>query len=750
MADKILATMGTTLESVKAGIGFQPSSRSTASASTDVIYVPIDMKTIAQIQQLIDSDEPDIATVNLIKDAESLSSGVKLFFAGEELDPEKYPITDAVCELLSELREWYDGPGFVGLYDPNVTQDRVLETIVINESGGVPNNAIVGGNSSATEGPESLLRLADRIVRRAAFDSTAEQFAKRLQLRSLPAPRKVAQATAKQSAYVAQKNPAYSSFKSPGSVLIVGNNRNSRADNGESTRALQVARTSNETRQATYLINKRRTLDETILGVRNWRTVKINEGCFWLEIDRTNNNRRVVFQRNSAATTKPEVYGDAAANQVPGITSQLTYDPDVFVFVWPKRMPRDDGTIRSRMREVLRLRRAMNQAESNLGHVDYRLSHPVQMLTHVAPVNRQDVDRMTDNGLYGGAASVQSRKDQVESIQRDAVMRYQLAVIASVNNQRKKDELSRRIAERRIGDTLLDADGNPTTIELNNDDFFPLPSGITPSAAVLPTTIVDMSLLMFRYRQALFNALGVSQSLVDSGSSFSGRATRGGSGSSSSNVSQGSQALSDKRTQISILTDRSNLRKCFCEFYDLMNREIDNNTLARIVANETSSVREQGETLVAEMDMLRRQLRFIEDTVAIEGTLSEIATRHSKLVALVSRLDRLASQTREIITRRFRLDIQFTNISFAAPEALEAAAMAGAISRFEKAHAIRASFGLSELDEEEFEKFEAEQSEVKEDDLKMESKYAIKQAEAKKRMAAGQGVGGAPPKKKKK
>ena len=86
MADKILATMGTTLESIKAGIGFQPSSRSTASSSTDVIYVPIDMKTIAQIQQLIDSDEPDIATVNLIKDAESLSSGVKLFFAGEELD----------------------------------------------------------------------------------------------------------------------------------------------------------------------------------------------------------------------------------------------------------------------------------------------------------------------------------------------------------------------------------------------------------------------------------------------------------------------------------------------------------------------------------------------------------------------------------------------------------------------------------------------------------------------------------------
>ena len=743
MATRFLATMTADIGAVRRAVGAEGGTpRSTGNNSTDVIYVPISQSDMIEFREFYKKMETDIANANGIKDFYTLNENVSFYFGTEELDDEKYAIRQPLNALMAEARSWYDMYGFVAVYNPDARADQRLREInaeleqqLVQGSVGAP---YTGQFTSALEMPDMLLAEATRLVKD-AMQPNPRQTLKRIigdDFESIGQQVKRAR-NAVQAIGTIVQNPRVSSIRNPGAVLRL--NPVPRSSLLETDLVANTALVAyDEQRAREQRLNTRRTLDETLIDLRNLSIPSPEEGRFYLEYDRVNLTKRVVFARTNSTSeitnnltndglTQINSIGDTISN---GQT--LLIDPHVFVFVWENRMPFNDGSLNSKMYEVIKRRKALDIAEKNAADVDLTNSHPVQLLEHVPVLNKLDVERMTDTQLYGGGAT-QTTAETREEMRRDAMLNLQLQAAAAIQNNKRVNELWQLIGSGKVGKTATDANGNPTYAEFKKLGYLPLPSGFKIANAMRPEITSDIEMLVYRYRRALSNALGVPMVLLDGGSSFSGRSSKNSSGSTSAGASTASQAIGDSRLRNTILADRSIVLRPFVDnLWDIMYREIDNETLQTLLDKTARSAREESEFHLAEMRLIKKRLETITDLAEQTRVRADITTRWNEIQSAVARLRELSSRVRHIVAMQHRFRVEFKSLSFVPPPELQAAQMAGAISQLDYANALRANFGMSPLTQAEFDKIKTTALDDRvgqmEAEAKVQQKFAIPSA----------------------
>jgi flagellin-like hook-associated protein FlgL len=760
MTSRILNSMGVNIGAVKRALGTDDATPGgTTNDSSDVIYVEISHADMLDFRHFYKKAETDVANANDIKDFYTLNENVEYSFAGEPIDEEKYAIRDPLNALQSEARAWHDMFGFVAVYNPDLRADyrvREMRAEANDESLRSGNAALANQVRSALDMPEFLLTEANLLIDDALPDNAEE--ARRAILGEDLMDESETKPSAKRTKREARPsgriipNPRHSSTRNPGAVLIIdsgeraapGVGRNDDADDdiSEIEYREKVAR---EQRQDT-----RRTLDETIIGLRSLRVVDVEDGRFFLEIDRASMSKRVVFVRANSGTPSP-LNSVSKNNKILEATdyigngNAMTIDPNVFVYVWDNRMPFEDGQLNSKMYEVIRRRQALDQADRNAADVDLTNAHPVQVLKHIPTLNKLDVERMLDPQLYGRGAT-QTATETRETLRRDAVLDYQLKMVAAVQNNKRDDELARLMATNRLGSTVIDTNGNSVNPEFKRHGFFPLPSGFDTATTVKPELTVDVEMLVFRFRRALSNALGVPMTILDGGSSFSGRASKNSAGATTSGASESSQAIGDSRLRNTILADRGKVLRPFIGgLWDGMYRHIDNATLKLVLDKAAKSTRAESEVHIAEMRLIQKRLKTITDLAEESRLRSDLTTRRNEIESAVARLRDLSSRVRKIISMQYRFEVNYKSLAFVPLAELQAGTAAFALSKLEFANAMRANFGMKPMTEEEFKKLTEEELQDHvgkiEAEAQVQAKYAPKPAGAAGAKGGGGGGG---------
>ena len=746
MATRFLASMGADIAAVKRAVGADKNTpRTSGNSATDVIYVAIPRETMRRFRDFYEKEETDVANANGIKDFYTLNDNVSFTFGDTELDDLKYAIREPLCALMSKARAHYEMYGFVAVYNPDIRADRrtrELEADADDEA--VPGRTQAANQfASPLDMPELLLAEATRLIKDARPDNEADtrkrilgdDVAEADDDDGVQPPTKRAKLPKAPIGHVVQ-NPRHSSIRNPGAVLrIMPQKRKQNEDDDDTPDANTAEMEYRRALAREQRSDTRRTLDETLIGLRNLQVVDIDDGHFYLEIDRASMTRRVVFMRsNTVPSSLSKNVGDTAA-QISDVQDYLNngqsllIDPDVFVFTWPNRTPFSDGSLNSKMYEVIRRREALDQADRNAADVDLTNAHPVQVLEHVPILNKLDVERMTDHQLYSGGAT-QPIAETREDIRRDAVLDLRAKASAALQNGKRRGELMELIGTGRVGKTVIDSNGNQTFPEFKKYGFFPLPSGFKTATSMKPELTVDIETLIYRFRRALSNAIGVPMVLLDGGSSFSGRSSKNSSGSSSASTSTAAQAIGDGRLRNTILADRIILRQFIDNMWDIMYRQIDNETLQVVLDKAASSTREESEFHLAEMRLIQKRLKTVTELSEVSRIRSDMTSRRNEIESAVARLRDLASRVRKIISMQHRFRVEFKSLSFIPMPELQMGQMAGALSKLDYANAIRANFGMTPMTEAEFDKIKEseleEGVEKLEAEAKVQNKYDIK------------------------
>ena len=673
---------------------------------TDVYYVAISHEDMVTFRDFYKQKETDVATANSMKDFYSLNHNVEFFFANELLEEERYAIRKPACALMGEARAWHDMYGFCAVYNPQARAARLARQLKAQKS-----NSLLGVDprllrqaTSALDTPDLLLEEAKRLIHEVMPEN--EQETRDVILGSGRVDESSDRTKRRRRETVEAEivqNPSHSSTRNSGAVMYV--NRREPSDDDDNGDELAFAKKEAQVQ----LKDVSETLQETIISLRSLRVVNLEDGRFYLEIDRSSGASRVVFVRSGVGAID-RTDNDTVADVVNG--QSLLIDPDVFVHVWSNRMPFRNGRLNSRMYEVLQRRAELDQADRNAADVDLTRSHPVTILEHVPLTNRLDMDQISDRRLYGGGETP-GTATAIDAIKQAAVLDYRLRVSAAYRNKHRDDDEARMISEGRIGKTVLDANGNRVYPRLRRFVTEELPPGFKATTTVQPEITLDTQFLLYRFRLALANTLGVPLPLLDGGTSFSGRSARSTSGSVSNGASQATATIGTDRLRKTILADREILREFIDELWDIMYRPIDNAILENVLNSAAGQTRKASETHLAEMRLIRKRLAVVKDLSQISNMRSDLESRRNEIEAAVSRLRELSSQVRAIVSMRYRFHVEFKSLAFVPPEELQLAVMSGAITPLDQANAIRANFGMAPITQAEFDK-------VKEDELQTE------------------------------
>jgi len=776
---KFIELLGEDVSTIRAAIGASAASeKRDGQQAESVVYRLIDPKVMAELYQFYVYSESEVSTINDIKDGYSLRSGVSFSYAERDLDADKFPIHDSLVSVMTEARKWHDMFGFFAVYNPDSLLDRRLSDMLEEDS--VLNRDSTGVFETSQKLVVEASHLLDRVV---------PDDAERLKATLLGEPgaggrdddaaRDPATAVGRRprATAVTERLPRTSTLRAPSERLHIdggrgapgrpptsagtGELRTEFADRGGSDatatmrepsagqkRVLEIGSSAAETQELKRSRQREggsRTLDQTIIDLRNLRPVSLHDGNFYVEIDRLNRRRRVVFARKShvhgAASSSANrnlqrqvvLYGDDGRNRS---TETIEIDESVFVYVWDGLMPEDDGRLKTKLHETIRLRRAMDQADRNAAEVDYRRSHPTTLLEQETAAKLSDPDRMTDPQIYGGAGAGGSNPDLEQRAARDAEARLIMSVRADLQNGRIQSDLAKAIADREVDDTLRDGDGNAVPLSLSkNANYFLLPPLVRASSVrVQPDTTSDVNLARYRFRQSLANALSVPLSLVDAGAGFSGRASRGGQGGATSAgaATQASNVVSDKRLRLMVLADRAMLGQFVNSLWDVMYRDIDNETLAELLARSVTRTRRQSEERLEFMRVIERRLAVVTELAERSQLQAQMVDQVNAIAGFNSRLRAIDRAVRETLSMSHRFQVHFENLSYVELGELDKMKADGAISALEHVNAQRSAHGLAPLTQAQYEKNLREQRELElekmEEEAKLHAKYAPKPA----------------------
>ena len=671
--------------------------------------VPLDMELMRTILRFIET-ELDLNTAFDVLNGFSLQRGMEFYFAGKPLDDKDYGLTSPMRSLLASTRKWLVGFGFVALRNPDLRAARLLQKLMVD---GVAESTPANGTlEQPFDTLQTIRQLIDDVVkspgeaasitRRTLGSSTSTTAA---------AAAAAATTTASTTKLRVQHFPTHSTLTMPSAMAVPVTARGATATGGLGKRKTPTPET------AAGRDSYDRTVQEAIIGLRNLTVVNLNDGTFHLEIDTLTLERRVVFMRNDARSGEPVI------------------DPDVYVHVLDNHLPEDDGRLNTKIEEVIKLKEELDRVRRNAMRADFVSTHPIQPVEHLPTKNDLNVDHMTDQELYGGDDSSEVAVRRRQEAEEQAVAIYTLGIAAQVLNNKRRDQLAVAIAQRASehaydGIKSIQADRARETALLDKEDFFPLPPGFKVATRQQPVPLIDQTQLIFYYRQALANLAGVPLSLLDSGSSFSGRSSRGGTGGSSGSVSTASAGIGDKRLTLAIEEDRRRLTEFVASLWNIMYRDDDNRTLMHALEASTAYVQDKAKNAKLFVELVTERLARATDIAEMEALSQTLVEQREDLDAFESRLRDVQTRLLEISSMPFRFEIDFTARFHIPQEQILAALQTNAMTELETANTVRLGIGLKPFTEAEFEaikkKKETEQLQLQDKEASIAEKHAIK------------------------
>ena len=683
--------MGEDVSTIRASVGAR--TNNSKARGSQVTYTPIDKNVMRTIYDFYVHKEPEITNANALKDGYSLATGLSFSFGNEELSPTDYPILEPVKALLSQARMWHDMFGFVAVYNP----DAQLDSLLGRGDGAINYDDDVNNTSSTNvlDATEQLTRETRRLLKRIDPDNAARLA------------EKVAYSGAGTGSVAGQRAriinlPHTTSLHANDALLVVDNDSDSDDSvdsSGDGERVVDTGEAQHEKRI------KSRTLERTLLDLANMRAVSIEDGQFYVETDHATMIRNVVFERNERHAGAPTQQGHtttAAAN------AAIRIDPTVHVFVWDNRMPEANGVLNTQLVEVIRLRRAMDAAEANLAQVDYDLSHPLLIIEQEVPAHLTNIDTMTDSQVYGGHANSAAKPSEAQLMAQEMMANAVVAAQADMQNGRAQNQMQQYIAKHGMRLTQRDASGNAMSAASGTTplNYFLMPPLLRIGAqGKEPKTIVDVGYARNRYRAALDDMLGVPQSLRDAGSSFSsrqGKSANSAGGSTQASATDASNAKSDQRLYLMVIQDRSALAQFFNKLYDADYRDIDNRTLAEVLARARTRTRITMESRLEKIINVEQELKDVTDIAAQEALRNDAAGHGAIITALNARLREIDRVVRAVLQMPYRLQVHFNSLAHVPPAELRAMVEQHMISALDYANAIRAARGMSSMTQAEY------------------------------------------------
>jgi hypothetical protein len=684
----------------------------TSAAATGVRRIPLNMQLMKTIMRFVNT-ELDLRNAFSILNAFSLNSGLQFKFADEQLEEKEYGLAEPMRGLLIGVRKWFVMYGFVAVRNPDLTAARVLQQLVDQpETISTPSITPAEG---ALEEPfamiESLKKIIEDIVESPAQARSVERRTLGAASSSVIVEEPEGDADIvgtlrpllrrKITQLQVQHFPAHTSLYMPSARAVPVEN----GATSSTTSAAAAAGLEPRNRKRAYdsiydqqpgKEGAERTLQEALIGLRNLEIVNLDDGEFFLEIDLVTRERRLIMMRRDPHSRRMEV------------------DNDVYIHVWRDRMPNDDGTLNTPIIECIRLKERLLTARRNADRADFDATHPIMTLEQQIVKQDTNVDRMTDQEIYGGDDSSDVARQRRLDAEQQAVALFTLNVAADVMNQKRRDQLSLAIAERALNDPYdgvdaIERDRRREAARLTKDDYFPLPPGFKVSSSRQPPMpVLDLNFLLFEYRHALANLLGVPPTLLDSGSTFAGRNSRGGTGGTSGQLSTAAAGIGDRRLVSAIEDDRQMLREFARSLWNIMYRNSDNTTVRYALEGATDAAAKRVESTKLFVRLVMEKFRVATDLAELQSLQRTLIEQRDELEALESRLRVVQERLLEISSRDFRFDVEFTLRSHVPPDQIMFARSVQAITELEMANIARTNMGLDPLTKAEFEKIRNE------------------------------------------
>lgn len=678
--------------------------------SREVTYYPINMEEMRHIRSYY-NEEPAINAVNKMKNSYSTTHrSVKLQFLGEDLDDSKYGIIESVLALAEEARAYYDMFGFVAIFNPMA---RIEQEANAEDDDDEDATTVGNGTGSLFDSVNPLFKETVRLL--GSLDlKRSEAIASQLGINGdIPDSKKNVRI---------ETFPRVTEGKGPSERLVVTDSKKRLYDGATETRK----RTRKQVR----------TLEETLVHLRELKIVSLEQGQFYLEVDRLSGTRRIVFERNS-------VHGD---NMQPSPTSletrtgvgSVNIDHSVYVHVWSNMMPEEDCRFKTGIYEVMRLRRRMDEVDAHMAAAMHARTRRLVVIETEIPKHLTDQDNMTDAQLFDTSES-SLRGDPAARAARDQEVRNELLVQAQNQwmNGKAQSKLMDEIGSGRLGKNIKKPDGTQAYIQAPTTDFMILPQMLKVSNAnTLPEVVDNTDHQIFLYRQALSSKLGVPMNILDGGGVYSGRVGGSGQGKTSVSTTAAVSADSDKRIRAMVLSDREILSQMINNAWDMMYRSIDNKMLSTVLARSVTNTRRKIESENSAMKELTAQAEMVTDLALRETHSKDIENRINSIVALNARLRQIDAKIREILALPYRFTIMFTNLSYMSIQELDYMKQNHILSALEHANAIRISNNMAELTQAEYDAIIQQETQmqlgIEEQKLQLSAKYAPKPMNEKK------------------
>jgi hypothetical protein len=291
---------------------------------------------------------------------------------------------------------------------------------------------------------------------------------------------------------------------------------------------------------------------------------------------------------------------------------------------------------------------------------------------------------------------------QQQIAQAKAEQAIMLRLAADQANQRQQTHLQRLAAN--FGSKGSQRNEKGQSVQSSGTrrvDFFDLPQFMrVGNQGVQPTTIIDVGYMRNLYRAALSDALGVTVSMRDGGTTFSARQTKtSASGGVVSSTTDAGKQLADSRLHMMVIQDREAMRLFVNSLYDAAYREIDTRTFIEILARETTRTRREIEKKIS--DLLDIDEEIARDTeIAQRDSLVQTAMTQTEVItALNARLRDIEDRIRRIVLMSYRFEIHFDGLSHLSNGELQHMAAVGALDHLDYVNALRVKSGLTKLTE---------------------------------------------------
>jgi len=648
-------------------------------SNTNVYYVPIEKKTMLDIQNHYLYGDSYISRANMIRSDLAFGSGFYLEFAekSQVLPTDSYDYTHSIKNLLETARKHRDMFGFVGFVQRNESAREEVE----RQKEAKEN----GHERTAGEVAERHIEHCESII-----------YEKIKGMNTKKRPRSGSSNTdggGGEDDDDPDSDVKASKKRSRAKIESVNNGTKLFASDARLVIEKGIKKTKSMREKSKKEEKRRQSIQEMLISIENIEIITPEEGQFYLEIDNLMHKRRIVW----APAWRQPFSQSRMSRTAAGYLTSVDYDPNVTVFVW--RIPSDTGNVRSDFLELMRLHEMVLEAEDNAMDADYQMSHPVPFVHHTRGANRTDIDDLPEEDVYGfdlisknGAFSKDTMTPtDMQTYRRD--MRSSILMEEQVSKF-NEDALIGRMGKISDGDVrrskVVGAYGRAApslrSNVLERTGIMELPGGLQLGGQVKSDTVIDLGKLRAVYDLRISVAMGVPLTYLQ-GQKISSQSFNEGSASGSSSNSTMSSIM-----RTTIATDREEMSRFFDEMYDTLFHEVDNEALESQLSEALSAKSEIDKVQAAYEDLMKKRYDIITDVPKMANQVDSLFSEAARICSIENELRRIASL-------KYRLRLKFVKAPFVEANEIDKMYSLGAISHAEMVNLMRVNNGLEKADE---------------------------------------------------